>query len=424
IESIVNLSERYVSDRFLPDKAIDLLDEACACASLANPAIDELYIVNKKIADCSLELETLEQEVENPDYERIANVKGNLEKYKAQANELYEPAANNVVTHGDVAKVIELWTGIPASKVEESDLKKLTNLEGEIKKHIIGQDHAAALVAAAVKRSRVRTSAVRRPASFIFVGPTGVGKTELVKVLSNQLFSTPETMIRLDMSEFMEKHSVSRLIGAPPGYVGYDDAGQLTEKVRRKPYSVILFDEIEKAHPDVLNILLQILDDGRITDAQGRTVNFENTVIVMTSNAGSDRTDTLMGFGKSVSDAAGDKAIKALEDFLRPEFLARVDEVVVFSPLGKDSLEKIADLMLGELKEAMALKEIDIKWDESVSKYLAEKSEGAKEGARKLRNTIRREIEDKIVNIIIEKGETGVEEISLTDKKEIVIESK
>lgn len=424
IESIVYLSERYVSDRFLPDKAIDLLDEACACASLANPAIDELYIVNKKIADCSLELETLEQEVENPDYERIANVKGNLEKYKAQANELYEPAANNVVTHGDVAKVIELWTGIPASKVEESDLKKLTNLEGEIKKHIIGQDHAAALVAAAVKRSRVRTSAVRRPASFIFVGPTGVGKTELVKVLSNQLFSTPETMIRLDMSEFMEKHSVSRLIGAPPGYVGYDDAGQLTEKVRRKPYSVILFDEIEKAHPDVLNILLQILDDGRITDAQGRTVNFENTVIVMTSNAGSDRTDTLMGFGKSVSDAAGDKAIKALEDFLRPEFLARVDEVVVFSPLGKDSLEKIADLMLGELKEAMSLKEIDIKWDESVSRYLAEKSEGAKEGARKLRNTIRREIEDKIVNIIIEKGETGVKEISLTAKKEIVIESK
>ncbi len=425
IENIVTLSERYVSDRFLPDKAIDLLDEACACASLANPAIDELYTVNKKIADCSVELEALEQEIENPDYERIANVKGKLEKYKNEASALYEPAANNTVTYSDIAKVIELWTGIPASKVEESDLKKLSGLEDEIKKHIIGQDNAAALVTAAVKRSRVRTSAQRRPASFIFVGPTGVGKTELVKVLSNQLFSTPETMIRLDMSEFMEKHSVSRLIGAPPGYVGYDDAGQLTEKVRRKPYSVILFDEIEKAHPDVLNILLQILDDGRITDAQGRTVNFENTVIVMTSNAGSDRTDTLMGFGKTVSDAAGEKAIKALEDFLRPEFLARVDEVVVFSPLGRDSLEKIADLMLGELREAMAQKQIEVKWDNSVCSYLAAKSDGAKEGARKLRNTIRREIEDKIVNIIIEKGEAGVKEITLkADDKQIIIDNK
>ncbi len=423
IERIVTLSERYVNDRFLPDKAIDLLDEACACASLANPAIDELYTVNKKIADCSVELETLEQEIENPDYERIATVKGNLEKYKNDAAALYEPAANNTVTYSDIAKVIELWTGIPAAKVEESDLKKLSELEGEIKKHIIGQDNAAALVTAAVKRSRVRTSANRRPASFIFVGPTGVGKTELVKVLSNQLFSTPETMIRLDMSEFMEKHSVSRLIGAPPGYVGYDDAGQLTEKVRRKPYSVILFDEIEKAHPDVLNILLQILDDGRITDAQGRTVNFENTVIVMTSNAGSDRTDTLMGFGKTVADAAGEKAIKALEDFLRPEFLARVDEIVVFSPLNKESLEKIAALMLGELKDAMALKGIEVAWDDSVCAYLAKVSDGAKEGARKLRNTIRREIEDKIVNLIIENGESKLASINLKAKDKIIIDS-
>ncbi len=424
IGKIVSLSERYVTDRFLPDKAIDLLDEACACAALANPAIDELYVTNKKIKDYSLQLENLEQEVENPDYEKIAKLKANLEKYKATAQGLYEPAANNTVTFSDVAKVIELWTGIPAVKVEESDLKKLSNLEGEIKKKIIGQDEAAALVTAAVKRSRVQTSAVKRPASFIFVGPTGVGKTQLVKVLSEQLFSTPETMLRFDMSEFMEKHSVSRLIGAPPGYVGYDDAGQLTEKVRRKPYSVILFDEIEKAHPDVLNILLQILDDGRITDAQGRTVNFENTIIVMTSNAGSDKTDTLMGFGKTREDASKEKAIKALEDFLRPEFLGRVDEVVVFAPLKKDSLEKIAGLMLDELKEAMLQKDIKVSYTESVCEYLAEKGDGAKEGARILRNMIRREIENEIVNIIIDKGENGIKEIQVDFADSLVIKAK
>ena len=424
IGKIVSLSERYVTDRFLPDKAIDLLDEACACAALANPAIDELYVTNKKIKDYSLQLENLEQEVENPDYEKIAKLKANLEKYKATAQGLYEPAANNTVTFSDVAKVIELWTGIPAVKVEESDLKKLSNLENEIKKKIIGQDEAAALVTAAVKRSRVQTSAVKRPASFIFVGPTGVGKTQLVKVLSEQLFSTPETMLRFDMSEFMEKHSVSRLIGAPPGYVGYDDAGQLTEKVRRKPYSVILFDEIEKAHPAVLNILLQILDDGRITDAQGRTVNFENTIIVMTSNAGSDRTDTLMGFGKTREDASKEKAIKALEDFLRPEFLGRVDEVVVFAPLKKESLKKIAGLMLDELKEAMLQKDIEVSYTEGVCQYLAEKGDGAKEGARILRNMIRREIENEIVNIIIDKGEEGVKEIQVDFADSLVIKAK
>ena len=291
VKKAVLLSERYVTDRYLPDKAIDLLDEACACASLANKAVDELYTANKKIAEYSVELENLENELENPDYEKQAMVKAELEKYKNIAEGLYEPASHNTVTDADIAKVIELWTGIPASKVQESDLKKLAGLEEALNRRIIGQEEATGLVASAVKRSRVHTSNLHRPASFIFVGPTGVGKTALVKVLSEQLFDTPETLIRLDMSEFMEKHSVSRIIGAPPGYVGYDEAGQLTEKVRRKPYSVVLFDEIEKAHPDVLNVLLQILDEGRITDAQGRTVNFENTIIVMTSNAGSEKSE-------------------------------------------------------------------------------------------------------------------------------------
>ena len=417
----VTLSERYVTDRYLPDKAIDLLDEACACASLANKAIDELYTANKKIAECSVELETLESDVENPDYEKQALIKSELEKYKNQAAELYGPASNNTVTDGDLAKVIELWTGIPASKVQESDLKKLSTLESELNKHIIGQNQATHAVAAAVKRSRVQTSAVRRPASFIFVGPTGVGKTQLVKVLSEQLFDTPETMVRLDMSEFMEKHSVSRLIGAPPGYVGYDEAGQLTEKVRRKPYSVVLFDEIEKAHPDVLNILLQILDDGRITDAQGRVVNFENTIIVMTSNAGSDRSENLLGFGKTVSEASKEKALKALEEFLRPEFLARVDEIVVFSPLDKESLTDIAALMLDELKDALSQKNISLTYDRSVCEYLAEKSVGAKQGARQLRSYIRREIEDKIVNDIVENCDRVVKSVALTAKNEVKV---
>ncbi|MBQ2316399.1 MAG: ATP-dependent Clp protease ATP-binding subunit, partial [Clostridia bacterium] len=344
VEKAVILSERYVTDRFLPDKAIDLLDEACACTSLENKAIDELYIANKKVAEYSKQLDELTADVENPDYERQANLKAQIEIYKDKAQSLCEPAANNTVTEKQLAKVIELWTGIPASKVEESDLKKLTTLEEKLNEKIIGQEEACRLVTAAVKRSRVKTGAEHRPASFIFVGPTGVGKTQLVKVLSEQLFSTPETLIRLDMSEFMEKHSVSRLIGAPPGYVGYDEAGQLTEKVRRKPYSVVLLDEIEKAHPDVLNVLLQILDDGRVTDAQGRTVNFENTIIVMTSNAGSDKSDNLLGFGKTREEGSREKATKALSDFLRPEFIARVDEIVVFSPLSEESLSKIADL--------------------------------------------------------------------------------
>ncbi len=416
VKKAVILSERYVTDRYLPDKAIDLLDEACACASLENKAIDDLYIANKKVAECSVRLEELEADVENPDYEKLALVKADLEKYKKEAELLYEPASNNTVTDGDIAKVIELWTGIPATKVQESDLKKLSELEKELNKQIIGQEEATRLVSAAVKRSRVKTGKLHRPASFIFVGPTGVGKTQLAKVISEQLFSTPETLIRLDMSEFMEKHSVSRIIGAPPGYVGFDEAGQLTEKVRRKPYSVVLFDEIEKAHPDVLNILLQILDDGRITDAGGRTVNFENTIVIMTSNAGSDRNDTPLGFGKTVADASREKALKALEGFLRPEFIARVDEIVVFSPLSEESMSKIAALMLEELKEAISEKLINFVYDKKTCDLLAERCVGKKRGAREIRNIIRREIESQIVDIIINNPEGALSEISVTAK--------
>ncbi len=421
IKKCVILSERYVTDRYLPDKAIDLLDEASACAGLESKAIDELYLANKKVAECSIKLEELESDVENPDYEKQALIKADLEKYKKESEKLCEKAAAVTVTDMDVAKVIELWTGIPASKIEEGDLKKLSQLNDELNKKIIGQNEATRLVADAVKRARVKTSKIQRPASFIFVGPTGVGKTQLVKVLSEQLFDTPETLIRLDMSEFMEKHAVSRIIGAPPGYVGYDEAGQLTEKVKRKPYSVILFDEIEKAHPDVLNILLQILDDGRITDAQGRTVSFENTVIVMTSNAGSEKNDNLLGFGKTVSEASKEKTIKALETFLRPEFIARVDEIVVFSPLSTESLEKISVLMLDELAEALSEKLISLKYDQKLCKYLAEKCNGSKRGARELRNIIRREIETKIVDLIIDANVGNVSEITVTADDKVII---
>ncbi|MBR6564992.1 MAG: ATP-dependent Clp protease ATP-binding subunit [Clostridia bacterium] len=423
VKKAVILSERYVTDRYLPDKAIDLLDEACACASLANKAIDELYVANKKVAEYSVKLEELELDVENPDYEKQALLKADLEKYKALSEKLCSSALNNTVTDMDIAKVIELWTGIPATKIQESDLKKLATLEDALNARIIGQNEATRLVANAVKRSRVKTSNLRRPASFIFVGPTGVGKTELVKVLSEQLFSTPETLIRLDMSEFMEKHSVSRIIGAPPGYVGYDEAGQLTEKVRRKPYSVVLFDEIEKAHPDVLNILLQILDEGKVTDAQGRTVNFENTVVVMTSNAGSQKQDNILGFGKTVGEASKEKAIKALEEFLRPEFIARVDEIVVFSPLSRETLVKISSLMLDELKEALKEKLIEFSYDNKVCEYLADKCDGGKRGARELRNIIRRELESQVVDIIVANGEGSIKTITATAKDKIEIKT-
>lgn len=417
VRKAVVLSERYINDRFLPDKAIDLMDEACACASLRNKMAEELYSVNKKIGKLAAEEENLEQDVETPDYERLAKVKSELAKYRSRAEELYIPASQNAVTDDDIAKVIELWTGIPAAKVKESDLKKLSGLKEEIKKRIVGQDEAVEAVVSAVKRSRVQITPHRRPASFIFVGPTGVGKTELVKVLSEQLFHTPETLIRLDMSEFMEKHSVSRIIGAPPGYVGYDDAGQLTEKVRRKPYSVILFDEIEKAHPDVLNILLQILDDGRVTDAQGRVVNFENTVIVMTSNAGSEGSSNPMGFGKTKSEAVKEKAVAALEQFLRPEFIGRVDEIVVFAPLTARSFEKIADIAIRELRDTLKERGIALEYSNEVCAFVAEKSHGGKRGARDLRNFVRKEIEDKIVEMMIENSDLERIKISISEEK-------
>jgi len=417
----VKLSERYINDRFLPDKAIDLLDEACATASLRNKAIDDLIAANKRLADLKVREDELTADAESVDFEKIANIRSEIARASEEVNDLGEKAAlENKVTFDDLANVIELWTGVPASKIKESNYTKLAALEENIKAKIIGQDEAVEEICAAVRRSRVQISPHRKPASFIFVGPTGVGKTQLVKELANQLFDTPETLIRLDMSEFMEKHSVSRIIGAPPGYVGYDEAGQLTEKVRRKPYSVLLFDEIEKAHPDVLNILLQILDDGRITDAQGRNVNFENTIIVMTSNAGSDEKGGSMGFGKSDTDMVKEKVIKALESFLRPEFLGRVDEVVVFSPLSNESLVKISALMLDELKPVLKEKGIELKYTKKAAEKLAELAGGGKRGARDLRRVIRKNVEDKIaVEIIGNSLISGISIDCVKDKIEI-----
>ena len=412
VKKAVVLSERYITDRFLPDKAIDLLDEACTCANLRNKAISELEISERKLADLKLDEEDLMAETENIDYEAIAKLKSEIVLCENDISGLTDKANDNAVTEEDIAKVIELWTGVPSSKVIESDLKKLAHLEDTLRQKVIGQDEAISVIAAAIKRSRVQISPRRRPASFIFVGPTGVGKTELVKQISTELFSTPETLIRLDMSEFMEKHSVSRIIGSPPGYVGYDEAGQLTEKVRRKPYSVILFDEIEKAHPDVMNILLQILDEGRITDAQGRTVNFENTIIVMTSNAGSERKSGALGFGKEKGDATKEKIMKALSDFLRPEFIGRVDEIAIFNALTVADYEKIAELLLGELAESLTEKGITFRWSADVCKYLAENSHGGQRGARDLRNLIRKKLEDGIANIIIDNADSPVSGIA------------
>ncbi len=412
VKKAVVLSERYITDRFLPDKAIDLLDEACTCANLRNKAISDLEITERRLAELKADEEELLDDTEAMDYEAIAKIKSDIVLCENDITNLTDAANDNAVTEEDIAKVIELWTGVPSSKVIESDLKKLAGLEEKLRSKVIGQDEAISVIAAAIKRSRVQISPRRRPASFIFVGPTGVGKTELVKQISNELFSTPETLIRLDMSEFMEKHSVSRIIGSPPGYVGYDEAGQLTEKVRRKPYSVILFDEIEKAHPDVMNILLQILDEGRITDAQGRTVNFENTVIVMTSNAGSERKGNAIGFGKEKGDATREKIMKALSEFLRPEFLGRVDEIAVFNYLSVDNFKEIAVLLLEELAQSISEKDIVFRWSDDVPGYLAEKSHGGQRGARDLRNLIRKEIEDGIANIIIDSVDTEISAIA------------
>ncbi len=421
VHRAVELSERYINDRFLPDKAIDLLDEACTCANLRNPAISEAEITQRRIGEYNQQLEELEAETENPNYEEIARLKSEILSEQNRLPELQEAASHNSVTQDDLAHVVELWTGIPASKIAEGDMRKLRDLDVRLKKRIIGQDEAVDAVAAAIRRSRVQISPRRRPASFIFVGPTGVGKTELVKQLSMELFDTPETMIRLDMSEFMEKHSVSRIIGSPPGYVGYDEAGQLTEKVRRKPYSVILFDEIEKAHPDVMNILLQILDEGRITDAQGRVANFENTVIIMTSNAGSDNRENALGFNKSTQDASKEKAMKALSEFLRPEFLGRVDEIIVFRPLNEEDFTKIAELMLNELVQPLADKAIRLDWAAGVPAILAHRAISGKRGARELSNLIRRSIENRIAVILVNSYEQPVSRIRIQDDEELTI---
>ncbi len=413
IRKAVIFSERYITDRFLPDKAIDLLDEACACASLRNKE-RERY---DKLCDEKHNLQLVQEKLtteEQVDYERLATVKSELARLDQQIAEIPEEALETAVTEEDLAKVIELWTGIPSTHVRENELAKLANIESQMKEKIIGQDEAVKVLANAIKRSRVQISPRRRPASFIFVGPTGVGKTELVKVLSSLLFDTPETLIRLDMSEFMEKHSVSKIIGSPPGYVGYDEAGQVTEKVRRRPYSVLLFDEIEKAHPDVLNILLQILDEGKLTDAHGRVVNFENTVIVMTSNAGSEKKENAMGFAKSEADATRDKVMKALSEFLRPEFIARVDEILVFRHLEKDDLRKIASLMLSEYVDTLKEKGIRFTFDETACECLTDKITDGRSGARDLRNIIRKEVEELIAEEMIEKGEGGIIGINLT----------
>jgi len=395
------LSERYINDRFLPDKAIDLLDESCACT-----AIDSKVLVEyDKVCAVLDELEQNEQEIEDadePDFEKLAMVKGEIIRTKEKLQKLEEEKNNVQVTETSLAKVIELWTGIPANKIAETEFRKIAALEENLKKKVIGQDEAVSILAKAIKRTRVQLSKRRRPASFIFVGPTGVGKTELVKVLAQEMFDSTEPLIRLDMTEYMEKHAVSKLIGSPPGYVGYDEAGQLTEKVRRKPYSVILFDEIEKAHPDVMNILLQILDEGKLDDSQGRTVNFENTIIAMTSNAGSTDKSMGVGFNKTVEEVSKERALKGLREFLRPEFISRIDEIVVFNPLSKDSYAKIAGLMIDEMKEPLEEKGITLTYDENVLEKIADKSYDQKFGARDIRKVIRTDIEDKIANTIIE----------------------
>lgn len=424
LRSCAVLSERYITDRYLPDKAIDLLDEAAACASINSKELTEYEQLKKKNKALEVEENNLSAETENKDYQRIAEIKTELAKNNARIEEL-EPMIKEVhVTENDVCKVIELWTGIPASKLLETEFKRIANLESVLKSKVVGQDEACELVAAAIKRTRVQLSARRRPASFIFVGPTGVGKTELVKVLANELFNTVDPLIRLDMSEFMEKHSVSRIIGSPPGYVGYDEAGQLTEKVRRKPYSVILFDEIEKAHPDVMNILLQILDEGKVNDAHGRTVSFENTVIAMTSNAGSSFNTSGLGFAKSEEDISKDKAMKALGEFLRPEFLSRVDEVVVFKPLSLEAYNGIAHLMIGEMNEPLGEKNITLNVTDAAYDLVAKKASGGKFGGRDVRRIVRKDIEDKVANIIVE-ADGNVSEINVdTDGDEIKVTGK
>ena len=409
----VILSERYITDRFLPDKAIDLLDEACSDLNLHTKSISDLAEKRKERADYQLEEKMLSEDTEHPDFERLATLRSNICRLDGEIAALEAiPAPALTVEH--LARIIELWTKIPASKIRAQEYEQLRDLPERLKKHIVGQDEAIRAVTAAIRRNRVGIGTKRHPVSFIFVGSTGVGKTELVKRLADELFDSVDSLVRLDMSEYMERHSVSKLIGSPPGYVGYDEAGQLTEKIRRKPYSVVLFDELEKAHPDVLNILLQILDDGRITDAQGRVVNFENTVIVMTSNAGSDRRDGSVGFGRSLSEQSKDKAMKALSEFLRPEFLNRVDEIICFNRLSEENFRSIAGIMLGELRENLEEHGVALRWDESVIDRLVKTSYSVTYGARNLRRTIQREIEDGVAEKIIDSFEAPISQIALT----------
>ena len=397
----VLMSERYITDRFLPDKAIDLIDEACSDVNLRNKDLARSMEVQKELDDIDREREVMVADGSDQAYERLAELRSKELKLLQEQQTLgqQEPPA---LTLESLARVVELWTKIPASTIQEQEYERLAKLEERLKSHVVGQDEAIAAVAAAIRRNRVGVTSKRKPVSFIFVGSTGVGKTELVKRMAEDLFHAPESLIRLDMSEFMEKHSVSRIIGSPPGYVGYDEAGQLTEKIRRKPYSVVLFDEIEKAHPDVLNILLQILDDGHITDAQGRVVNFENTIIVMTSNAGSESSSGPLGFGKTANELNKDKAMKALQQFLRPEFLNRVDEVICFNQLSKENFRAIARIMLDELQQVLEEKSLTFSWDDSVLDQLVEDSYSAAYGARNLRRHIQKTLEDPIATKIID----------------------
>ena len=412
LRQAVLLSERYITDRFLPDKAIDLIDEACSDMNLKDAAINRRQEISREIQDYAKERELLEA-AEEPNFERLAEIKSKELQLQTELDEL-NAQGQPQLTMDNLARVIELWTKIPASKIREEEFKRLIELDRRLKEKIVGQDEAIEAVSAAIRRNRVGISPKHKPVSFIFVGSTGVGKTELVKQLAEDLFNAPESLIRLDMSEFMEKHSVSRIIGSPPGYVGYDEAGQLTEKIRRKPYSVILFDEIEKAHPDVLNVLLQILDDGQITDAHGRKVNFENTVIVMTSNAGSDRKEGTVGFNKSVNDLGKDRAMKALQQFLRPEFINRVDEIVYFNKLTEEDFRPIARLMLEELKASLKEKGLALTYDDALVDYLVRKSYSAAYGARNLRRTIQKDVEDTLASEIIRSYDHPITQIAAT----------
>ena len=415
----VVLSERYITDRFLPDKAIDLLDEACSDVNLKNKSLSKLALLKREQDDLKLELQLLSETTDQADYARMATIRSrNLQLDKEIA--LLEEEPKPVLTMEHLARIIELWTKIPASKIQAQEYEQLRSLENKLKRRIIGQDEAISAVSAAIRRNRVGISPKKRPVSFIFVGSTGVGKTELVKCLADELLDSVESLIRLDMSEYMEKHSVSKLIGSPPGYVGYDEAGQLTEKIRRKPYSVVLFDELEKAHPDVLNILLQILDDGRITDAQGRLVNFENTIIVMTSNAGSDRKEASLGFGRSVSEQSKEKAMKALNEYLRPEFINRIDEVICFNRLSEDDFRQIADIMLKELQESLRSRGVAMDWDDNLVSYLVDKSYSLTYGARNLRRTIQKEIEDPVAERLIESYMSPILKMVLTAEENSV----